>query len=550
MGVAKWKATSDFRELERDYAKLMKANTKLLQQQQQMTSASKKSQQAQRRLTASVKQGAMQAAGAIFGIRSAWDAATAALRIYGDAVKERRAADKAAADEQRAMAAAQEEQLDNIVSLTKKQKEFVRAQAAPLAKITAFPDAKVLERLLGVAISAGATPRQAVQAGRFAGELTRNRPQDAPEMAKAVVAVMNKSGDKSALATGGMIAATQQASSVENIAKVAENLPRVIARWTETVKNQDKKEVARFASTFFARLSRVGTDTTGEVSRRFSGNFAGALNEFVTKGFKLDQRTLDAMERKGITGDHDDGLVRPQDPGTIQGRIKLLQDPFLREAFFSKAQLGQTKEFIQGITSKEGMKKFAEVMKDIRFDPKIAERRFAEGRTATAPLRTGVRESQTDRLLQKIDLTDEVGAIRASSRRLVLEGLKKLRDRGIKGAAGKTDQDLQDTVNAFTGDKTSGLLRMVRKRLRQITIAQDPQKFSGLEGDFFGGPPPADRKKTPDEMSHAERRSAELLEEILVQLRQNAADEKRLLNGQQNVNKGNANAARGRHLEK
>jgi len=554
MGIAKWKATSDFKDLERDFDKLNKENAKLIAQNQKLANESEKAKRKAKGVFQMNVRGAAQAAIGIAGITSAWGLARSAVGLYTSALRDKRRAEQEAAQTQREIAAQQEDQLDNIITLSKKEKDFLRQRAGIIQKKAAFPDFGKIESALGIGISSGATPQRASEATMIAAELSRNRPEMIGAFTKAFVDLQNKTGAKTILGAAGFTASTQQQGFVSTIGKVAKNLPRVVASMAASVPKQDKQEVGRFAGAFFARLSKRGSDSEGEVTRSAGLAMSKALTKFVTTGFKMDELTLNRMAEKGITpAGMKDGVVRPEDPGTMQGRFKLLQDPGLREAFFSKAGLGQAETFIRILTTKAGEKEIEATRKLISFDESLARKRITQGRTATTSLRTGTREASTDAILQTIDRKDEIGAIRASSRRLAKGASEKLRARGFGAISDVIDERLTKLSRRAGADTTKDLSQLFIRRINRIRTEQDPQQFLTTEADIGSAGMPQGRIKSDKELTNGEKQTIDLLRDVVRQLQSNRAEEaaeaKRLAGAQQNVNKSNANAARGKQTE-
>ena len=151
MAQAKWRATSDFRELERDLEKVQKENAKLIQQMQRMANESRKSQRAQQRsinmqsrAMSSMSRGLTSATRQLSSLAAGWLSAQAALSLYNNTLREKREVEAAAARTQSQLGRAQEAALNNIVSLSKDVQTQLFRAAADIQRTVGVADRGVL----------------------------------------------------------------------------------------------------------------------------------------------------------------------------------------------------------------------------------------------------------------------------------------------------------------------------------------------------------------------------------------------------------------------
>ena len=587
MAQAKWRATSDFRELERDLEKVQKENAKLIQQMQRMANESRKSQRAQQRsinmqsrAMSSMSRGLTSATRQLSGLAAGWLSAQAALSLYNNTLREKREVEAAAARTQSQLGRAQEAALNNIVSLSKDVQTQLFRAAADIQRTVGVADRGVLISALGGAVSAGATPRQAVEVTRLAAALGRLNPESIDTLAGAAIDVQQATGVSVAKAGLGFLLSTGAQARVKDLNKLAQNVPRVASQIVTSAPAADKVQTSRTAAALFGELSKGLADFQGEVTRTAVISLGRELRRFTDTGFKLDRASMSALEAEGVLPEKVSAAVRmldsgaqiprdqraklrkivdeashiqPQDPGTVMGRLQLLRDPMLRRAFFARASLGEGRLEIEKMTTPKGMQKMVAARKKITFDESLVDRRLEAGRTLTPELRAGARTARIQGLIQRMDAGNQLGALLDQSRNILTEVGKRTRGRGTAKFIGKLGEMAQLGTEDFRQDPIGAQARFLQSRILDIKRPPKAPLFMPLPEAGGVLAQPTIRAREVSELTAGEREQIGWLREAVQQLKElqevYKATQDKLQRAVSNGNKATANAARGGHTE-
>ncbi len=269
--------------------------------------------------------------GTAFTLASAWQAVKAAEAAYQQKSEESRAFNVS-------LGSTQANALLNLTGLSSARKQQVLTSDIPgIQKATGFPDQQALVRAVESGFIAGDDIDLSLKATRSAAQLTRLNPDQLPTYSGAAVDIMRASGETDADKALGFL--LQVNSRVGDPRKQAENLPPGITAAALSAEGDDNKEAARWAQAVFTSLSRTANDTEGDRTRTATQQFftgPGGMREF----FK----------------------DRKDDPGSVGGRLKLLQDnKKLRDEFLEgfggegRFKMGYEKMLTPGDLAQQGM---------------------------------------------------------------------------------------------------------------------------------------------------------------------------------------------------
>jgi hypothetical protein len=203
----------------------------------------------------------------------------------------------------------------NLTGLPSADKKNVLEKLIPdIQRRTGFPDQKVLIDTVGSGYATSNDLNQALKATESSARITKFVPEQTKPFARAAQAIMRATGETDAdKALSFML---QVNSNVESPKLQAENLPPVLTAFSNNVKGDDNKEAARYGQAIYSILSREGADDTGDRSRTAATYLASYMREYFEKHKKYD-------------------------PGTVSGRLKVLQENKKLRTDFLKGYKGE-----------------------------------------------------------------------------------------------------------------------------------------------------------------------------------------------------------------
>ena len=266
MSTVHTKFTSDPRELEKSYEKIIRKNAKLMEQNQKLASQSRQGARQQ-------KSGLDRSAEGIAKVALGWVSVGAAIGLATKAFQDHIQTQAKAAQTQMSVGDAQRMALINLGVVPAAERERLTKGVRKISSATGVSARDLyLEASSALSASAGdldATLGAVRQAARLA-------PQDAATrqaLSGAILDIGKITGDPSAKANLGLLAGVGQKARVVDPAKLGTNIVRGI------VGVASRGDTAQEAGAFVAAITGAAADVKGAISSNAAINIAGQLEK-------------------------------------------------------------------------------------------------------------------------------------------------------------------------------------------------------------------------------------------------------------------------------
>ncbi|MBW3600607.1 MAG: hypothetical protein KY475_25505 [Planctomycetes bacterium] len=330
---------------------------------------------------------------------------TAGLGLVNSLLADQKRLAEDAAKAQVKLGKAQQDAIKNLTGLTPEQKAETLAAADRIQRETKFPDQVPLTNAIGAGFSASGDRAKTEEAVKQAAKLTRLSPDDVGTVSAGALDVSRGSGLTDAERNLGFLLSAGSTARIEDPAKLSTSLAPVVSSGVDTVPEQERTEAGREIAAIFGTLTKAATDTEGKSTATATTQLLSKMAQF----FK----------------------DRPDDPGTIFGRLDVLQaDPKLAEEFFGKQGFGEEKfkqPFRQLLQAGSDLEKEVEANKKlINFDAAVFRANVEEISKLTPQLRIANAEAASQGNLQAAEMDPTLGA-RAQIRKTLTDTLDKVR---------------------------------------------------------------------------------------------------------------------------
>jgi hypothetical protein len=317
----------------------------------------------------------------------------------------------------KAIAQSQSGASKNLTGLTTTEKQEVFLRVKAIQKEVGFGDQKTITDAygssMGVAEGSNATKIAMVdEAVRAAAPFSRLEPENLKQISRASLNIGRVTGVKDPKENIAFLTSASGAAFVDDNAMVAKNLTPAVVAGMAYYRKQDPKEAATQIAAVYGGMTKAGADDTGDSS---------------------STGTIDLISRMAAVFEHRQDI----DPGTVAGRLKLIQDrPELRAHLFSKNWGEQRfKAAYKEITdpnSKIG-KEIFENMKQISFERAVYDQQVAEESALTPEMVTATFAAKQEGKMQ-LAMKNE-NANKETIRQMVDTTLRKNRKPGLGAAA-------------------------------------------------------------------------------------------------------------------
>lgn len=419
-----------------------------------------------------------------------WFSVTAAIQAANNEIQKNHELQERSAGTQKTLARVQAELFQGMAGATPAERQEAIAGIRQIARETRFPDEGALTSAVGAAYGVnGGNVQAALEAARQATTVTNVTPQDVANVAKATALVM-QTGNLSAEQASAFVATAGDVSPIESLRLRSEHIPAAVASMSGTVKT-DRLQSMRESAALFSALSFASSDFEGARSRTAAVAFTTQLEELFTTGMKMS------------VGGHSFRLKPGEDPGTIEGRIRYLQEnPKYAKAFLSGASIGQNYEIPirELLTEKDSniAKAFQEFIPKITTEASSFTELQQDLKAGTEELRLAHLSAMRESVKQQAELTDREGARQAEARRILQEGLEASAPyraapfgtrHALSWSTSRITQDLNVALGNAPEESAIHLLEQAREQVRVPRRSllgfamESPVEPENLQGD-------------------------------------------------------------------
>lgn len=541
MGVARWKAVSDFKELERDFAKLQKENTKLLGQNKKLSDQSKKAQtaaqnaaRAQSRGSNIAAAGAKRAANSIRNMAASYLGVSAAIQMVIGGIKEQHKLEDRTLQRNLTVAESQAAVRPNLGDVTTKEFNRFLDDLKKISKESGVGVAPINLAASDILSAVSGSQKQTKEILRVAAPLFRSRPAELATFGGSLGDVM-KSGDfKSGVKATALMVATQSVGRFVNL-DAFKNLAPALAAGRASSPDAPAEQAVRQTLSLAAGIGSA----IGDKEAAITGTLVANLEANLARVVPGKKTTFERLQ-----------VVR--------------QDPALQEEVARSGFRGAVKPTVQAFLAGKGgsVGLVDEAFKAIIAKERVLKNMVSDLKKGTPQLALQTLEAKTSGAEESFQLSDNISARRASARRITEKARGITSDSifwATRGIRNRMDMAEGGAKIDATDRPLAAATKLIQQRRRIIT------------GAFIG-----DEEGTPDlsHLSQRDQRKVASLNELLAEIKafqtamnnmisnNKASQDKandlltKLNNNveknnmaQQNVNKGNANAARGKHTE-
>lgn len=347
------------------------------------------------------------------GIIAAYVGISEAIQSVNSFVSEQRDLINQSREAHIALARIQQESYKNLVGISMvEQDKLLQRGVGEVAKvgIGLGPATEAVTN----AMAAGATSSEdAIAAAKAAAMLNILTPQQTAAATGAAVSLGQAMGGATPQEALNLALTAAGPSAVVDPAKAAQTLSVAVPNVVNQMKDADRRRAAKEAAALFSVMTVEGKDMQGDSSVTAATAFAGQLREFYK----------------------DAGV---EDPGTLSGRIGLLQkDEQLRAKFLKdltgeqRFKVGMEQLVTGGSETAARFQNFTSVIETqgtAAYDEKLKEAANATSQVATAVFNQQMRAS-----IEAMQHANTEGATHAQIRESMAEALPKLRTSGVQG---------------------------------------------------------------------------------------------------------------------
>ena len=547
MGVAKWKATSDFRELERDYAKLMKSNVKLLEQNKKLADQSKRASEEARRAArnhassnAVAAQGANKVIGSLKAMAGGYLSINAAVQLVISSLKEKAEIEKRALEKTFTVAQSQAAVAKNIGDVTDKVFRGFLAKVGEVKDKTGFESVVPLNLASSKLLSAVQGDRkETIEILKAVTPLFKDTPDELPIFASALGDIKKFGKMKSGKETAALMLAIQGQARFETLEAFKEFSPTVAAGVASSP-DAPRDVVVKQTAALFAAIGGSIADKDAALTKTAVANLEANLAAAVP-GKKT---TLERLQ-----------VVR-QDPA--------LQEEVARSGFRGAIKPG-IKRFLSDPQSDAAIA-FRKTLPKMQGSMEAFEKKVRQLERGTEQLALTNLEASTKGAKEKTIITNTIDARREEARRIARRAREITQNEGgffnqMFGFKNLTDRLTSEQQIRLSDTPLKDIRRDVKVRRRMVTGGtaldhvpdlgtfnrEDRAKIVALNNMLKSINKFLESRKEileteGKETVEAAHKTNQLLEKLV-------DEQKRIGRGQENVNKGNANAQKGRHTE-
>lgn len=528
MATTKQVFTGDKAQLEAAYRDLAKEVVRLEAQLQKLaTTSAAGTGQAMRGhadLNRLISSGVQQVAGLVMQYVSF----QAVLQGVNAELQKTRELQEGARNTQVAIGDSQATVIKSLTGISSEQRRAFLQQIADVGSETEFPSLGRLNQAAAEGLSAGGDTKTVVDAVRQAARVSRNAPEDLEALVGAAIDLQKASRIEDSRRNLGFMLSVGAEARVAGTRQTALAVAPAVISSVNTVPKDSREQASIDAGALFAALGSQAGDARGLSTSTATTALAVQLRDFFEEGQEI---TRHGRKMK---------IKPPEDPGTLRGRIDLLQqDEKLRKQFLDKATFERQFQVpVQQLLmpGSDTDKAFEKSRRNIRFDPQAFEQTAADLGNLTPELKTASRERASMGAVEGHQTARTADAILASMRTITDQALNETRGYALATPPGARDMDIAFARSAYSlmgMEDTEARINLfaLKRRREEIQTYDDPQGRLG-----------------PDERRSMEfvERQIKLLEESLVELRKISAPSPK----EPTLAPAAAAAERGRHRER
>ncbi|QDV84998.1 hypothetical protein [Planctomycetes bacterium TBK1r] len=217
----------------------------------------------------------------IASIAAAYVGVQEAVQFVTQAMQEQQDVLKKSADEQRTLAAAQQEALKNLATVNQSDRTDLLQNLVPDTAIAAaFPDLVNLTKAIGDTRSAGASVDQIKQILPVAAKLTALTPEFVDETSTALADSIRATGNQNVKEVASQLLLAGSDARIVDPSKLFRNLPPVQVAAANSVSDALRAESALQATAAFTAVTRAGADSQGDASQTAQIQIQARLRSF------------------------------------------------------------------------------------------------------------------------------------------------------------------------------------------------------------------------------------------------------------------------------
>lgn len=436
-------------EMTAEEAKLWRAQQKILAQTKELekgytrvSNSAKKTERSGVRAGTRQKSAFSSLGRSLTGLVTGYASINTAVNLYNQYLEKQNQLSQKSLDITKDLAVEQQEALKNMSALSDEEvRDVHRKQSVEIQAATGFPSRTALTRAISQGYGTGGNTKEIMNAVSAAARINMLTPQNVSILTEGALDVSKAIGSAKAEENIGFLLTAAAINRIGDQTKLAKQLGGTLKGGVLTVPGQAKKEAAEDIGAVFGVLAKATVDPEGATTKSFTTKLLGRLRTFYKD--------------------------RPDDPGTILGRIKALQSDQALRAKFLETPFGE-ENFRLPLEAmltpgSEIAKDLAASRKDVTFDPQVYKN-----------------------LIKRQRVTPELVIAQASARVKALEELATPVEDGVT----KVMQELYELVLDRTGktDFTSRWKDTIEKGVfRQYVLsgAIDPVRFTKRKFGIF-----------------------------------------------------------------